>query len=322
MAWLPAVRDAVVLPESAVTMTATIRISTDSDAQGIVDLRRGEYPYAVTNARVVLHHWAHERPAEKPLRLVAEQAGEIVAVARAAFNTWTSIEGATNLGLLVRRDQRGQGIGTALYDRLMDHLVSNGATRVEGWGDGGDVVGGFLGRRGFEPRHELRYSHLDLRNPLPPMPSGSGDARAVSFAQTTAEEVFSVDSESIQDEPGDTPADDVSFDEWYDEVWINPATDHQASTLVYADGKPAAYTIVEVDPQTQRCWSGGTGSLRAYRGRGLAKIAKSVGLRRAAELGVLDAYTTNDEINAPMLAVNVWLGYKPCAAQWSYFKAV
>ncbi|MCP2329403.1 hypothetical protein HDA40_007910 [Hamadaea flava] len=50
-------------------------------------------------------------------------------------------------------------------------------------------------------------------------------------------------------------------------------------------------------------------------GLGLAKIAKSVGLRKAAELGIADAYTTNDEVNEPMLVFNVWLGYKPCAQQ-------
>jgi RimJ/RimL family protein N-acetyltransferase len=305
-------------------MTAAIRVSvdTDADAEGIVALRRAQYPYAVTTPAVLRHHWAHERPAAKALRLVAEDGGEIVAVGRASFNTWTAIEGATSLGLLVARGHRNQGIGTSIYNTLMDHLAGNGATRVEGWGDGDDVVGGFLSKRGFERRHELRYSHLDLREPLPDLPKVADGVRAVPFAETTAEDVFSVDEESIKDEPGDTPADAVAFDEWYDEVWINPAVDHQASTLVYADGKPAAYTIVEVDFETRRMWSGGTGSLRAVRGRGLAKIAKSVALRKAAQLGVEDAYTTNDEVNAPMLAINVWLGYKPCDAQWSYFKAM
>lgn len=303
-------------------MTVSIRVSTDADAEGIVALRREQYPYAVVTPATLRHHWRHERPAEKALRLVAEDGGEIVAVSRGSFNTWTSIEGAASMGLLVRRSLRGQGLGTRLYDTVMDHLAGNGATRVEGWGDGDDIVGGFLARRGFERRHELRYSHLDLRQPLPPMAVVPDSVRVVPFAGTTAEEVFSVDAESIQDEPGDTPADAVDFGEWYDEVWINPAVDHQASTLVYADGKPAAYTIVETDHETHRVWSGGTGSLRAFRGRGLAKIAKSVGLRKAAELGITDAYTTNDEVNKPMLAINVWLGYKPCDVQWSYLKAM
>ncbi|MFD0786750.1 GNAT family N-acetyltransferase, partial [Micromonospora azadirachtae] len=37
----------------------------------------------------------------------------------------------------------------------------------------------------------------------------------------------------------------------------------------------------------------------------------------AAAGGVRLAYTSNDEANAPMLAVNARLGYRPVAAQWS-----
>jgi GNAT superfamily N-acetyltransferase len=303
-------------------MTVAIRVSTMDDAEGIVALRSEIYPFAVITPAALRHYWSTERPAAKALRLVAEENGEIVALGRASFNTWTAIEGAASLGVMVRKSLRGRGTGGRLYDTLIDHLVSNGATRVEGWGDGDETVGRFLARRGFERRHELRYSHLDLTQPLPPMPVIGDGVRAVPFAQATAEEVFSVDVESILDEPGDTPADDVDFGEWCDSIWTMPATDHEASTLVYADGKPAAYTIVEADHESHRIWSGGTGSLRAFRGRGLAKIAKSVALRKAASLGATDAYTTNDEVNAPMLAINVWLGYKPCDVRWSYLKTL
>jgi GNAT superfamily N-acetyltransferase len=303
-------------------MTVSIRVSTDADAQGLVDLRRDLYPYAVISATSLLHTWKVDPPAAKVFRLAAEEDGRLVAYGRAAFNTWSSIEGAANLGMLVSKAYRGQGIGSRFYDALMDHLVSNGVTRVEGWGEGNDVVAAFLGRRGFERRNELRYSHLDLRQPLPPMPDLPDGVRVVSFAQSSLEDLFAIDVESIQDEPGDTPADNVDFEEYRAQVWDAPETDHQASTVVYADGQPAAYTLVETDGETGRMWSGGTGSLRAFRGRGLAKIAKSAALRRAAERGITDAYTTNDEVNKPMLAINVWLGYKPCDVQWSYLKTL
>jgi RimJ/RimL family protein N-acetyltransferase len=68
-------------------------------------------------------------------------------------------------------------------------------------------------------------------------------------------------------------------------------------------------------------WSGGTGTLPAQRGRGLAKLAKSVALRRAAR-GIAVASTNNNATNRPMLAVNEWLGYRPCATDWSYLKVL
>jgi len=59
-----------------------------------------------------------------------------------------------------------------------------------------------------------------------------------------------------------------------------------------------------------------TGTIPAHRGRGLAKLVKSVALRRAAQAGVSGAFTSNDDENGPMLAVNNWLGYRRVQTQF------
>ncbi|CAM5739435.1 GNAT family N-acetyltransferase OS=Streptomyces microflavus OX=1919 GN=HUT09_06010 PE=4 SV=1 [Streptomyces microflavus] len=58
-----------------------------------------------------------------------------------------------------------------------------------------------------------------------------------------------------------------------------------------------------------------TGTLRAFRGRGLAKLAKNgpASLHRARAAGYTDAYTANDTGNGPMLAINKAFGYTVCA---------
>ena len=101
---------------------------------------------------------------------------------------------------------------------------------------------------------------------------------------------------------------------------VTPYHDYEASTVVLIDRMPAAYTLVEADRETGRMWSGGTGTVRAHRGKGLAKIAKSEALRCAAASGITAAYTSNDEVNRPMLAINEWLGYRACATQFSYLR--
>jgi RimJ/RimL family protein N-acetyltransferase len=63
-----------------------------------------------------------------------------------------------------------------------------------------------------------------------------------------------------------------------------------------------------------------TGSRRAYRGRGLAKLAKTDSLHRARAAGYTEAFTGNDTGNAPMLAINAWLGYRPTATEWHYLR--
>ena len=54
-----------------------------------------------------------------------------------------------------------------------------------------------------------------------------------------------------------------------------------------------------------------TGTLRDYRGHGLAQLAKRATLVNAAQRGVELVTTENDETNAPMLRINEKLGYQP-----------
>jgi RimJ/RimL family protein N-acetyltransferase len=62
-----------------------------------------------------------------------------------------------------------------------------------------------------------------------------------------------------------------------------------------------------------------TGTLRDYRGRGLAQLAKRATLANAAKRGVELVSTENDQTNGPMLRVNEKLGYRPIGSTltWS-----
>ncbi|MBM0224834.1 hypothetical protein [Micromonospora sp. ATA51] len=62
-----------------------------------------------------------------------------------------------------------------------------------------------------------------------------------------------------------------------------------------------------------RYWSGMTGTRRAFRSRGLAKLAKNDSLHLARAAGYTAAFTGNDTENAPLLAINTWFGYRPTA---------
>ena len=83
--------------------------------------------------------------------------------------------------------------------------------------------------------------------------------------------------------------------------------------MAYVDGRLAALTMLRVDRPSGRAQNNLTATRREYRGRGLARLLKSHSLHRAAEAGATRAITDNDETNAPMLAVNTALGYRPFA---------
>ncbi|MCP2327794.1 GNAT superfamily N-acetyltransferase [Hamadaea flava] len=306
-------------------MSALLRPANGAaDAAAFNTLRRVVTPYQVFSAERILHFWAVTPERAYAKVLVAEVDGQIVAAGRAGFNTWTSEQGAASLFVMVHPDHRRQGLGAQLYAVLEAHLAEHDARKIQVWGTDDEDVAGFLARRGYGRTAELRYSKLDLTDvaKLPPAPATPDGVALVSAREAGPEALYSVDAATVVDEPGDTAMDAVSYEDWYAEIWQNPATDHDASVVVLADGVPAAYTLVEMDRESGRMWSGGTGTLRSHRGRGLAKLAKSDAVRRAAAAGVTAAYTSNDEVNQPMLAVNEWLGYQPCAVQYSYVRTL
>jgi RimJ/RimL family protein N-acetyltransferase len=61
-----------------------------------------------------------------------------------------------------------------------------------------------------------------------------------------------------------------------------------------------------------------TGTLREYRGRGLALAVKLATTHWAAGHGITQISTDNDERNAPMLAINRRLGYEPIGRRVEY----
>ena len=64
-------------------------------------------------------------------------------------------------------------------------------------------------------------------------------------------------------------------------------------------------------PEDNYAFNAFTGVLPEYRGRGLATVLKLHAIRLARKLGARYIRTSNDSQNAPMLAVNRKLGYKP-----------
>ena len=281
-------------------------------------------PYDVVTPAGYRHWWQTAPETAKLLMLVADLDGKVVGAGQGSLDTTTSEEGASSMWVMVHPSQRRHGIGGRLYDALERHLRDNGARRTQGWAVDEQETVQWCTRRDFERTHELRFLRLDLTDvaALPPIPPLSDGVTGGYFRRDRPEAIYIVDAASSLDEPGDVTADAIRYEPWFTSRWQAPDNDHEASTVVIVDGVPAAFTLVRSDHDGHRIWAAGTGTLREHRGKGLAKIAKSVALRRAAQKGITAAYTSNDEVNRPMLAINEWLGYRACATQWSYVKII
>ncbi|NES15654.1 MULTISPECIES: GNAT family N-acetyltransferase [Micromonospora] len=292
---------------------ALIRPARPEDASAVVALRALVYPYLVRGVESTRRMIVQPPPGEDWAAWVAEADGRLVGWVSAYRNSQTSTPGVGEVSTLhVDPAHRRRGVGTALLDAALGHLRRIGATRVLIHCRTESLP--FARRHGFTPSRELRYSALDLR-PAPPMPEPPPGVRLLPAAGVDPRRIHRADAESSLDEPGDVPTDVLGYDLWHHEVWDNPGLDRQASTVAEVDGEVVALSLVKRDGD--RMWSDFTGTVPGHRGRGLGRLTKQAALHRAAAAGVRIAYTSNDEANAPMLAINARLGYRPVDSQWS-----
>ncbi|MCL2732260.1 MAG: GNAT family N-acetyltransferase [Actinomycetia bacterium] len=305
-------------------MTLIIRDYRDGDAEAVVALLYANAPYRVMTPRG-LHAQVVGSPARQHYRLlVAEDGhGRIGGFVRAAVFADTKDPGLSFASLVVAPGDRGAGVGSALLAAAEDHLAAVGAHTLYTWAFDEPAAHGFAARHGYRRGRSASYLRLDLApgGPLPDradLPSGVQLLPAAHFADDLPR-LHEADQECFVGEPGDVTPDAISYQDWRTTIWDRPDFDQQLSTVAVVDGDIAGLMLVETDDRG-RYWSSGTAVHPAHRGRGLARAAKAHSLRLARDRGLHEAYTSNDGGNAPMLAVNRWLGYEPCATEWRYIR--
>ncbi|GAB4049987.1 GNAT family N-acetyltransferase [Catellatospora paridis] len=263
--------------------------------------------------------WRTTLPKARVLRLLALRDGRAVGCAVGGFNVSTSEPGASYVQVEVHPEHRGQGVGSALNQRIEEHLRAIGARRVRAFATEDPADQRWAEARGYTQGAHDRYARLDTAElpPVPPLPSGVTTA---SLREAGPQTVYDLDQAASVDEPGDMSFDGIPYDVWLARYWNSPDQQLDIGTVVLVDGVAACATFLEANLDLGKGMSTGTCTLREYRGRGLAKIAKSVALRKAAQAGIHTAITCNDYTNAPMIAVNDWLGYQPFASEYAYLK--
>jgi aryl-alcohol dehydrogenase-like predicted oxidoreductase len=222
-------------------------------------------------------------------------------------------ENAAAAAVVLSDEQRAQLPG-ALTPLLRPELVKGALGRQDerGLRRGVDLVAVARGPPG--DRWETSLEAARLRVLLAEVAGQVVGAGRAGLNTGTSEE----GTASAVDEPGDIKIDVVSFEEWHDDI---PTTTSRPARSCSSTACPRL-TPGRCRPGDPAHVVGGTGTLREHRGRGLAKLAKSMAGRKAAEAGITAAYTCNDEVNRPMLAITEWLGYRSCATQWSFINTV
>lgn len=219
--------------------------------------------------------------------------------------------------------RRGLGAGSALLRAAEEHLAAEGAKDSYAWVLDEPPHRAFAGRRGYHPSRSAHFLRLDLASAALPalprnLPAGV-ELRPGSAFAADPRPLFEADAAASLDEPGDVAVEFDDYEDWLRHTWNNPHLDRELTTVVLVDGRVAAFTAAHTDGAT-RYSSAMTGTLRGFRGLGMAKLAKNASLLRAREAGYTQAFTGNDTGNGPMLAVNTWFGYEVCATETRFTK--
>ncbi|TXS45698.1 GNAT family N-acetyltransferase [Streptomyces sp. uw30] len=301
-------------------MTVTVRDlrpEVPADVERFAHSRHLALPYVLWTPDGIRHRQAHTHPDAHYRSLVAEEDGETIGTAQVGMAYDSPEPGQGYLNVYVRPDRTRRGAGELLVRAAEEHLASLGAAKLFSWvlDEPGNRT--FAERRGYRASRSAHFLRLDLVNgALPPLQDPQPGVELRTFADFADDPrpLFELDAETVSDEPSDVAAEFTEYETWVEETWKHPLLDRDLATVALVDGRPAAFSSAFTDRAT-RYSTAMTGTARAFRGRGLAKLAKNASLHRARAAGYQEALTGNDTDNEPMLAINFWFGYKICATE-------
>jgi GNAT superfamily N-acetyltransferase len=306
-------------------MTVTVRDlapEVRADIEGFAHVRHLALPCYLVTPDSLTYDLAHAHPESHYRPLVAEEDGEVIGTAQVGLVHDSPEPGLGYVNVYVHPGRTHRGAGSLLVRAAEEHLAARGATKLFAWVLDEPGNRAFAERHGYRGSRSAHFLRLDLAGgtlpPRRPLPPGVELRTGADFA-ADPRPLFKVDSETMSDEPSDISYEFTDYEAWLEGTWHHPLFSPELTSVAVVDGRPAAFSLARTDGGT-RYGTVMTGTARAFRGRGLAKLAKNDALHRARAAGLTEAFTGNDTGNGPMIAINKWFGYEICATEVRYVR--
>ncbi|MFD4626709.1 GNAT family N-acetyltransferase [Streptomyces sp. NPDC058475] len=299
-----------------------LRRQDPADAGAFARIRHLALPFMLFTPESITYDQEHAHRDSHYQPLLAEEDGEFIGTAQVGVIYDSPEPGQAYVNVYVHPERTGRGAGALLVRAAEERLAALGATRLHAWVLDEPANRAFAEKRGYRAARSAHFLRLDLANgTLPPLlspPPGVELRTAADFADDPRP-LFHLDAETLLDEPSEVDREFTDYEAWLTETWRHPLLSHELTSVAVVDGRPAAFSAARTDGGT-RYGTVMTGTARAFRGRGLAKLAKNASLHRARAAGFTEAFTGNDSGNGPMLAINKWFGYEICATEVKYVR--
>jgi len=271
-------------------------------------------------------HWKARDQVRDPKykygRFVAEADGRIVGYYLYYQNPYVYHPRKYSTGLDVHPDFRRQGIGSALFDHLLQSLEPFDPLAVKAQTSELDEAGlRFLQKRGFQETNRRWRSSLDVTSFDLSLYAGLEEKLRLQGIEIKTwpelegdpdreRKLYAVDMESNQDIPEPEPVTPPPLEQYLTDIFGDVNYIPEALFIAVHDGRYVGRSSLngkrarkgELDTDY-------TGVARAYRGRGIALALKLRGIAYAKAHGYHTITTDNHSTNWPMLSLNERLGF-------------
>jgi GNAT superfamily N-acetyltransferase len=221
--------------------------------------------------------------------------------------------------LLVDPEQRRQGIGTALFQRVLERSRELGVEALRGHHT--TVAGAaFAARLGAVEQQRVARSLLDLRTaelPEPQVPDGFDVVTWLGRVPDEHLEAYVRARAAMDDAPDpegmDYPTSTAETVRASEESLAQREREMRLTVAIGTGGDIGSFTELRISRGSTLGFTDDTGTVATHRGKGLARAVKLESLRRLrADHPEVEVVTTaNAEENAAMLRINESVGFRP-----------
>ncbi|MFZ5818177.1 MAG: GNAT family N-acetyltransferase [Bacillota bacterium] len=310
-------------------MSFTIRRMTEADYEAAARIASGVYNETVT-AESIRFEISMMDERCKWAAWLAEVGGEPVGVGQYSQLVSFYHPQKFQVNVQVLPAYRGRGIGTALYNQLMEALAPFDPISLTGGAreDWPDTLA-FLTKRGWEERLRNWESHLAVPEFDPaPWQGLLAEVSAKGYTVKRLSELqaepgwnhrlYELIMELRRDVPSHEPWQDVPYEQWA-KVLSNPHFFPEGYMVGLHGDRWVGVSALWKSDDEGVLTVGLTGVQREHRGSGIAKAMKVRAIEAAREFGAKKIKTWNESNNQRMLAINDQLGFVRQPA-WIFFQ--